>query len=147
MQNQCFRSSQCGPGAIKRGNFETWTGHTYSNASNYCPQAVETMKFHMVQSSQGVQSTKKKTTPPLIIMREMLKDAPGKEDLEDISPPIKTNKLHIWNKLIRKLYTDDCGRFPIQSRSRKNYIIITYHCDSNTIPQAPFYIRKNKHRI
>ena len=147
MQNQCFRSSQCGPGAIKRGNFETWTGHTYSNVSKYLPRSVETMRLHMVQSSQGVRSSKNKTTSPLNIPWEMLKDAPGKEDLEDISSPIKTNELHIWDKLIRKLYTDDCDRFPIWSRSRNEYIIITYHCDSNTILQATFDNGKNKHRI
>ena len=37
--------------AIKRGNFETWPGLTYSNATNYFPRAVETIKEHMVQSS------------------------------------------------------------------------------------------------
>ena len=45
---------------IKRGNFEIWQGLTYSNAAKYCPHAVETIKGHMVQSSQGVRSTKKK---------------------------------------------------------------------------------------
>ena len=41
--------------AIKRGNFETWPGLTYSNASKYFPRAVDTIKGHMIQSSQGVQ--------------------------------------------------------------------------------------------
>ena len=45
--------------AIKKGNFATWPGLTYSNAAKYFPQSVETLKVHMVQSSQGVQSTKK----------------------------------------------------------------------------------------
>ena len=45
--------------AIKHGNFETWSGLTYTNAAKYCPRAVETIKVHMVQSSQGVISTKK----------------------------------------------------------------------------------------
>ena len=53
--------------AIKRGNFEMWPGLTYSNASKYFALAFETAKVHMVQSSEGVQSTKKKTTPPLIV--------------------------------------------------------------------------------
>ena len=43
----------------KKGNFETWTGLTYTNASKYFPHSVETIKGHMVQSSQGVRSTKK----------------------------------------------------------------------------------------
>ena len=46
--------------SIKAVNFETWPGLTYSNASKYCPHDVETLKGHMVQSPQGVCSTKKK---------------------------------------------------------------------------------------
>ena len=46
--------------AIKKGNLETWPVLTYSNVEKYCPQVVETIKGHMVQSSQGVVSTKKK---------------------------------------------------------------------------------------
>ena len=111
--------------AIKRGNFETWPGLTYSNSSKYCPLAFETMQGCMVQSSQGVQSTKKKTTPPLIVTEEILKDAPEEEELEDIPPPFKTNELHIWDETISKLYTDDCGRFPIRSRIGNEYILIT----------------------
>ena len=37
--------------AIKYGNFNTWLGLTYNNAAKYCPQSVETLKGHMVQSS------------------------------------------------------------------------------------------------
>ena len=43
--------------AIKKINFETWPGLTHSNAAKYSPHAEETIKGHMVQSSQGVQST------------------------------------------------------------------------------------------
>ena len=56
-------------------------------------------------------------------------------------------ELHIWDQSIIKLYTDDCGRFPIRSRSDNEYIMIAYYCDSNTILQAPFADRKNNHRI
>ena len=34
--------------AIKKGNFATWPGLTYSNAAKYCPQSVEALKGHMV---------------------------------------------------------------------------------------------------
>ena len=46
--------------AIKKGNFETWPGLTYSNAAKYFPHAVKTIKGYMVQLSQGVRSTKEK---------------------------------------------------------------------------------------
>ena len=45
--------------AIKHANYNSWPGLTYNNAAKYCPQSVETIKGHMVQSSQGVRSTKK----------------------------------------------------------------------------------------
>ena len=67
--------------------------------------------------------------------------------MEDIPTPIKIKELHIWDKPISKLYTDYYGRFPIRSRSGNEYIMISYHCDSNTILQAPFSNIKDKHRI
>ena len=69
------------------------------------------------------------------------------EEMNDITPPIKTKELHIWYQPISKLYTYDCGRFTIRPRSGNEYIMIAYHCDSNTILQAPFNNGKNKHRI
>ena len=67
--------------------------------------------------------------------------------MEDIIATIKTKYLHIWDEQISKLYTDDCGRFPIRSRSGNKYIMIAYNCDSIAISQALFSNRKNKHRI
>ena len=43
---------------IKHGNYNSWPGLTYNNAAKYCPQSVETIKGHMVQSPQGLRSTK-----------------------------------------------------------------------------------------
>ena len=62
-------------------------------------------------------------------------------------PTKKKQEIHIWDHPISKLYIDDCGRFPISSRIGNEYIIIAYNCDSNTILQAPFFNRKEKHRI
>ena len=66
---------------------------------------------------------------------------------DDIIPNQKTQEIHIWDQPISKLYTDDCGIFLIRSRSGNEYIMIAYHCDSNTILQSPFGNRKDKHRI
>ena len=67
--------------------------------------------------------------------------------MEDITHTIKAKELHIWDQPITKLYNDDYGHFTIRSRIGNEYIMIAYHCDSNTILQAPFANRKNKHRI
>ena len=45
------------------------------------------------------------------------------------------------------MHTDDCGRFPISSRSDNEYIMIAYYCDLNTTLQAKFANSKKKHRI
>ena len=44
--------------AIKSGNFSTWPGLTYTNASKYFPTSDETIKGHLTHSQQGVRSTK-----------------------------------------------------------------------------------------
>ena len=134
--------------ARKKGNFETWPGLIYSNGAKYCPRAGETIKGHMVKSSQGLRSTKKRMPSPRGINKVTFKASLEEEyEIEDITPPIKTKELHIWDQPISKLYTDDCGRFPIRSRSGNGYIMIAYHCDSYTILQSPFSNRKDKHRI
>ena len=43
--------------AIKAGNFSTWPGLTYANASRYCPNCEETSKGHLTQAKQGIRST------------------------------------------------------------------------------------------
>ena len=69
----------------------------------------------MVQSSQGLQPTKKKTPPPRGIKKETFKATQEEEeDMEDITPPIKTKELYIWDQPISKLYTNDYCRFPIK---------------------------------
>ena len=134
--------------AIKNGNFGSWTGLTYNNAEKYFPHSVETLKGHMVQSSQGVRSTKKKKHQ---IHNNKKKTPQGtlhqQSETEDIPSQQKTQELQVWDHPISKLYTDDCGRFLIRSRSGNEYIIIAYHCDSNKILQSPFVNIKDKHRI
>ena len=134
--------------AIKKGTFESWPGFTYKNAAKYFPHSVETLKGHMVKSSQGVRSTKKNKHQANNNKKKPIQGTLQKQsEAEDITPPQKNQELHIWDQPISKLYTDDFGRFPIRSRSGNEYIMITCHRDSNTIMQAPFFNRKDKHKI
>ena len=93
----------------------------------------------MVQSSQGVRSTRNN--------KHNIQKIKKVSEEEELLPPIQTKELHIWDHPISKLYTDYCGRLPIRSRSGNEYIMIAYHCDSNTILQAPFVNIEYKHRI
>ena len=52
-------------GAIKAGNYSSWPGLTYANASKYCPLSVGSVKGHLTQYRQGVRSTKPKPGPDL----------------------------------------------------------------------------------
>ena len=69
------------------------------------------------------------------------------------SPPdepisrICSNELFIQVTPISKLYTDETGSFPIHACSGNQYIMITYHCDTNMILAQPFTSRKDKQRI
>ena len=98
----------------------------------------------MVQSSQGVISIKKISRK---IHNNQIEKYQQQSNTDDILPNQKTKETHRWDHPISKLYTDDCGRFPIRSRSGNYYIMIAYHYDSNTIILAPFGNRKDKHRI
>ena len=62
--------------ATKYGNFASWLGLTYANATKYCPVLVEYLKGHMTQTRQGSHSTKPKP--------------PQKEALPDINSQLPT---------------------------------------------------------
>jgi hypothetical protein len=118
--------------AIKSGNYASWPGLTYANASKYCPDSDETIKGHLTQVRQGIRSTKPK--------------APS-QPAQPAPPATPSKEMHIWTEPISKLFTDDMGRFPVRSRSGNQYIMLAYHCDSNAILVEPFQSRSDRHRI
>ena len=124
---------------IKAGNYNSWTGLTYINANKYCPLADETIKGHMVQTRQGVQSTKPK-----------LPSNRGVQEMTDIDEPTPGNDYvnELYVKVVQKhiIYTDDTGRFPIRARSGNQYVMVAYHF-SNVILVEPFSSRKDKNRL
>ncbi|KAL7531028.1 hypothetical protein ACHAXR_003813, partial [Thalassiosira sp. AJA248-18] len=126
--------------AIKAGNYATWPGLTYSNAAKYCPDAEETILGHMVQTRQGARSTKPKP-----------KKAPASPAAVEPEPMLPADEvlleLHICVRHISRLYTDGTGCFPVTSRSRNQYMMVAYHCDSNVILVEPFQSRKDRHRL
>ena len=124
------------PKSIEAGNFDSWPGITYQNATKYCPTRKETIKGHMVQKRQHVRSTRptrKHSRPTEPIPPEGLPNEGHK-------------KIHIKTTHISKLYTDDTGRFPVISRKGNQYIMVAYHCDTNAIMAVPFKSQKDKDR-
>ena len=57
----------------------------------------------------------------------------------------KSKELFIRTEPIRKLYTDNIGRFPVRSRCGNNFIMLAYHVDTNVILVEPFASRHDRH--
>ena len=115
--------------AIKASNYATWPGLTYNNAAKYCPDTDATIMGHMLQTRQGVRSTKPRPKKP---KNAMTTEEPSRE-------------IHVHVRHVSRLYTDDTGKFPIRSRSGNQYIMVAYHCDVNVILECPFKTRKARH--
>ena len=82
---------------------------------------METIKGHMIKLSQGIRSTKKMDRT---VHNNQMEKFQQKSNTDDIIPNQKTQEINIWDQPIGRLYTDDCGRFPIRSRSGNEYIMI-----------------------
>ena len=70
------------------------------------------------------------------------------EELPEVSLPcIQYKEVHIWDEPLIKLYTNNCVRFPIRARSGNQYVMIEFHCDSNTIIYADKKMCSKEYRI
>ena len=125
--------------AIKAGIYDSWPGLTYINTTKYCPSADKTIKSHMVQTRQGVRSTKPKNP-----------SKQGLQELPEIYEPIPGNYSvnELYAQVLKKhiLYTYDTKHFPIRDRRGNQYSMVAYH-SSNVILVEPFYSRKYKNRL
>jgi hypothetical protein len=68
--------------------------------------------------------------------------------MEAAAPPVNASQkvfFHVYT--IRKLYTDDTGRFHVQARLGNQHVMIVYHTDGNLILQQGFQTKTDKHRI
>ena len=127
------------PKAIKAGNYDSWPGLTYINATKYCPSSDETIKGHMVHTRQGVWSTKPKNPSKR-----------GLQELPEIDEPTPGNYYvnELYVQVIEKhiIYTDNTGRFHIRARIGNQYFMVAYQ-SSNVILVDPFFSRKYKNRL
>ena len=110
----------------------------------YFPSANKTIKGHISQTLQGVRSTISKFK-----IKPKSKPAEPTTSSNELQPlsSFQSKEIHIWVDSIRKLYIHDTGRFPIQSWGGNQYIMIAFHWNSNTILQAPFKTKNDRHQI
>ena len=59
----------------------------------------------------------------------------------------KSKELYITTEPISKLYTDYMGRFLVHSRSGNNFLMLSYHVDTNVILVEPFEYCHDRHRL
>ena len=102
--------------AANVGNYDSWTGLTYLNATRYFPSVDDNIKGHMVQTRQGVRYTKPKNPHKRRV-----------ENFPEIDESTPGNEMYVQVVHKHILYTNDTGRFPIRSRSGNKYVMVAYH--------------------
>ncbi len=112
--------------AINNGNYKTWPGITAKLVSKHFPESVETQKGHMKKQRQNVRSTKEKV---------IISAASDNEELTRA-----TSKQNIMVKVINAdatVYTDQTGRFPVQSSRGNTSLMVFFDVDANYIDAEP----------
>ena len=112
--------------AIKNGNYATWPGITAESVSKHFPESVETEKGHMNKQRQNVRSTKQK--------------AIADEELDAVELTRTVTKQNILIKVINAsetVFTDQTGRFPVQSNRGNTSLMVYYDIDANYIDAEP----------
>ena len=112
--------------AIKNGNYATWPGITAESVSKHFPESVETEKGHMKKQRQNVRSTKQK--------------AIADEEFDAVELTRTITKQNILIKVINAsetVFTDQTGRFPVQSNRGNTSLMVYYDIDANYIDAEP----------
>jgi hypothetical protein len=112
--------------AINNGNYKTWPGITAKAVSKHYPESVETQKGHMKKQRQNVRSTKQK----------VIVEATS-EDGELTHADIKQNIMVKIMNVDATVYTDQTGRFPVQSSRGNTSLMVFFDVDANYIDAEP----------
>ena len=127
---------------IKAGNYSSWSGLTYANASKYCHISIETLQGHLKQTRQCVRSTKharpcaytEMTKPNSVPVTTSNPSNPLPTFNPNPPPPVQSKEFYVQIEPKRKLYTYDMGRFLVRSCNGNYYIISTYWASDLRVP-------------
>lgn len=100
--------------ATKKGFLSSFPGLSAKLITKHLKPSIATAKGHMDQEPKNVQSTQS-----------------HQDNTDGLAATVIT-----WKQL-SKTYSDQTGRFPVQSSSGNNYIFILYHFNSNGILAQP----------
>ena len=131
--------------AVKKGFFTTWPGFTVQAIKKYVANEPTTSKGHLDHVRKNLRSTKSnknystinrtsKYDPPPIT--KMIYD----NEIEDVSQEpenIITNDHYLGVTDIKKVYSDQTGRFPYRSSNGMQYCFVLYSYDTNAILVEP----------
>ena len=108
--------------AIDKGFFSTWPGVTSKAVKKYLIPSQATTKGHLDQESKNQLSSQPLQTPNNLKTHEIM--------------------CNVVELPKGKIFTDQTGRFPVQSSKGNNYVFVLYDFDSNAILTEPIKNRK-----
>jgi hypothetical protein len=124
--------------ALQKRHFTHWPGFTEALIRKHLPKSLATSKGHLRSQQKNIRSTKldPEPMPP--------------DTAEDVAPSqepnnTKTNEaftMVLDSTTFAKSYSDQTGRFPVQSSRGNNYVFILYDYDSNAILSKPLPNRR-----
>ena len=116
--------------AINNNQLTTWPELTASNIRRHLPKSTATVLGHLDQQRKNLRSTKS--------------PAPQIDDLElnlPITDGLRTNAVYASIVTLPAptghTYSDQTGRFPVQSSQGNEYVFVLYDFDSNAIFSEP----------
>ena len=114
--------------AIQCGHFESWPGLTTTLITKHLAKSLATSKGHLCMEQQNIQSTKITSDLDLATSLDIISSQePSNQRTNAVFATILTETE------LRKSYSDQTGKFPVQSSHSYNYVMILYDYDSNII--------------
>jgi hypothetical protein len=124
--------------AVQRGHYKSLPGLTPSLISKHLPKALATSKGHLPMQQKNIRSTKLDAN--VLALNVSLDISPSQEPSNERTRAVFATMLHATN--LHKSYSDQTGKFPIQSSRGYNYVMILYNYNSNAILSKPLKTRR-----
>jgi hypothetical protein len=124
--------------AVQKGHFDSWPGLTPSLVTRHLRKSLATSKGHLRMQQKNLQSTKPITAAlPIAVSLDFdPSQEPNNARTHAVFATILTSSdLH-------KSYSDQTGKFPVQSSRGYNYVMVLYDHDSNAILSKPIKTRQ-----
>ena len=122
MRRRGFPTKPTWLAAIKNNHYASWTGLNYQSVSKFFPESEETWKGHGRKIKSGLRSTKR-------AIADELDGQVTSTTIQKKEHCIYTKTYDLHDDLERKMYTDQTGRFPVQSYRGNQYIMVLVELD------------------